>query len=249
MGNEMEKIRLQKYLAQCGIASRRACEDMIRAGRVTVNDEKVTEMGFKVDPEAALICVDGRPVYLAAHKVYYILNKPMGVICAASDPFGRRTVIDCLEGVTERIYPVGRLDYETEGLLLLTNDGDFAHRVLHPSFEVEKTYYTVVIGRMTPEAARRLRQGVRLEDGVTAPAKVQILHRSPTSTTLALTIHEGRNRQVRRMMEAVGYGVQYLRRDKLGALTLEGLPTGAWRSLTQRELSCFMQENDQNNLR
>lgn len=171
----------------------------------------------------------------------------MGVICAASDPFGRRTVLDCLEGVAERIYPVGRLDYETEGLLLLTNDGAFAHQVLHPSFEVEKTYYTVVIGRMTQEAAQQLRQGVRLEDGITAPAKVQVLHRSATSTTLEVTIHEGRNRQVRRMMEAVGYRVQYLRRDRLGTLTLEGLPAGAWRSLTQRELSGFMQENDQNN--
>jgi len=245
----MEKMRLQKYLAQCGVASRRACEDMIRAGRVTVNDEKVTQMGVQVDPEAALVCVDGRPVYLTEHKVYYILNKPMGVICAASDPFGRRTVLDCLEGVAERIYPVGRLDYETEGLLLLTNDGAFAHRVLHPSFEVEKTYYTVVIGRMTQEAAQQLRQGVRLEDGITAPAKVQVLHRSATSTTLEVTIHEGRNRQVRRMMEAVGYRVQYLRRDRLGTLTLEGLPAGAWRSLTQRELSGFMQENDQNNPR
>ncbi|MFR1758486.1 MAG: pseudouridine synthase [Christensenellaceae bacterium] len=163
-------MRLQKYLAQCGVASRRACEDLIRAGRVTVNDETVTEMGVQVDPEAALVCLDGRPVYLTEHKVYYILNKPMGVICAASDPFGRRTVIDCLEGVTERIYPVGRLDYETEGLLLLTNDGDFAHRVLHPSFEVEKTYYTVVISPDDPGGNPTAAPG-RGGDGVTAPPR------------------------------------------------------------------------------
>ncbi len=239
-------MRLQKYLAQCGVASRRACEEIIRAGRVTVNGETVREMGVQVET-GTLVCVDNQPVYPEEHKAYYILNKPMGVICAASDPFGRKTVIDCLEGVEERIYPVGRLDYETEGLLLLTNDGDFAHRILHPSFEVEKTYYTVVIGRVTPQALQQLRQGVQLEDGMTAPAKVRVLHRSATSTTLTLTIHEGRNRQVRRMMDAVGYRVQYLRRDRLGELTLDGLPSGAWRSLTQRELSGFMRKNDQNN--
>jgi len=245
----MEKMRLQKYLAQCGVASRRKAEEMIQAGRVKVNDEIVREMGTVIDPDEVLVCVDNKPVYLTEKKVYYILNKPMGVICAASDPFGRKTVLDCIGDVGERIYPVGRLDYETEGLLVLTNDGEFTQRVLHPSFEVNKTYYTVVIGRVTPEAVKKLRQGVELEDGMTAPARVEVVTRTSTSTTLLITIHEGRNRQVRRMMSAVGYNVQYLRRDRFGSLTLEGLPSGAWRELSQRELNEFMQKNNQNKTR
>ena len=236
----MEKtMRLQKYLAQCGVASRRKSEELIAAGRVKLNDSVVREMGVQVNTDTDMVFVDNKPVYPEEKKVYILLNKPMGVICAASDPFGRKTVLDVIGDVGERIYPVGRLDYETEGLLLLTNDGDFAQRVLHPSFEVEKTYYTVVIGRVKPEDVKALRSGVQLDDGPTAPARVEVLHRTATSTTLLITIHEGRNRQVRRMLEAVGYNVQYLRRDRFAHLSLEGTAPGSWRFLSQKELADF----------
>lgn len=228
--------RLQKVLAHAGVASRRKCEELIRAGRVQVNGQTVTELGVKVDPTKDRIAVDGKPVRLETRKRYILLYKPAGVITSVRDPRGRRTVIDLVKDVPERIYPVGRLDYETEGLLLLTNDGELAHRIMHPRYELDKVYEAWVKGHPDEEALRRLREGMRLEDGWTHPAKVERVAERADRTLLRLTIHEGRNRQVRRMCAAVGHPVLALRRVRVGFLTLDKLRPGAWRELTPDEV-------------
>ena len=232
----MEKMRLQKWMALCGVAARRKCELLISEGHVQVNGSLCTQMGVSVDPDVDEVRVDGMLIRAQEEKIYIMLNKPQGVICAVTDPFGRKTVLDCVEGLNARLFPVGRLDYDTEGLILLTNDGAFSQRVLHPSFQVDKTYYTVAIGQVTDEHLAKLQSGVMLEDGITAPAKVRLLQRSPARSILLITIHEGRNRQVRRMMETLGYPVQYLRRDGFGPLKLENLASGEYRALTEQEI-------------
>jgi 23S rRNA pseudouridine2605 synthase len=222
--------RLQKVLAATGYGSRRVCEDLIAAGRVTVNGE-VAVLGRRVDPDADRVEVDGAPIGVRPGLVYYLLNKPTGVITTARDTHGRPTVLDLVPS-EPRVFPVGRLDGDTEGLLLLTNDGDLANRIAHPSRGVEKEYLVEVDGgRVSPGALRALREGVELDDGRTAPAQVS----QPDPGVLRLVIHEGRNRQVRRMCEAVGHPVRRLVRTRIGPLTDRTLRPGAWRELTTDE--------------
>lgn len=230
-----EKIRLQKYLARCGIASRRHAEELIRQGRVKVNGVTVTEMGVTVSP-GDLVEFDGKPVVPEEKPVYILLNKPAGYVTTVSDPQGRKTVMDLLKGVKERVYPVGRLDYGTEGLLILTNDGDFAYKSTHPRHQVNKTYIAEVEGIPSNEALRKLRDGVMLDGRLTSPADVKILKQKKRSAVLKITIHEGRNRQVRRMCEAVGHPVLFLKRISIGGLRLGNLKPGEWRYLTASEL-------------
>jgi len=222
--------RLQKVLAQAGLGSRRACEELIAAGRVTVNGEVAT-LGSRADPEVDAIEVDGARIGVRQGLVHYLLNKPAGVVTTASDPQGRPTVVG-LVPAEPRVYPVGRLDADTEGLLVLTNDGELAHRLTHPSFGVDKEYLADVTGTPSRGALRRLREGVELEDGLTAPARVSLVG----DHTLRITIHEGRNRQVRRMCEAVGHPVRRLVRVRIGPLADRRLPPGEWRPLTQAEV-------------
>ncbi len=226
--------RLQRVLASAGIGSRRACEELIRSGRVTVDGVAAT-LGESADPDLQSIMVDGRPV-LAETREYWLLSKPKGVVTTAKDPQGRRTVVDCVP-TAARIFPVGRLDVDTTGALLLTNDGELAHRLLHPSFGVEKEYQVVASGRVGPTAVKALEFGVELEDGRTSPARVEVRTARSDSTELYVTIHEGRNRQVRRMLEAVGHPVRSLHRVRFGSLSTMDLEVGVARRLTADEVS------------
>ena len=225
-----EGERLQKVLARVGIGSRRVCEDLIAEGRVLVDGETAV-LGRRVDPETALIEVDGAPVGVRPDLVHYVLNKPAGVVTTADDPQGRPTVVGLVPN-EPRVFPVGRLDVDTEGLLLLTNDGELAHRLAHPSYGVEKEYVAEVEGLPTRAVLRRLREGVELDDGPTAPARATLVDPS----VVRLTIHEGRNRQVRRMCEAVGHSVVRLVRTRIGPLADRSLAPGAWRELTGDEV-------------
>jgi 23S rRNA pseudouridine2605 synthase len=240
-------MRLQKFLAEAGVGSRRKCEDLIRAGGVTV-DGKVAELGSSVDPETQVVAVRGRRV-VAEAKEYWLLNKPRGVLTASSDPRGRPTVVECVPAGV-RVFPVGRLDLNSTGVLLLTNDGELAARLLHPRYHVDKEYLVTVRGTVIEGSVARLRRGVELEDAPTAPAEVEVvavprgrtgLVRAQaaargTTTTLRITIHEGRKRQVRRMMEAVDHTVIALHRSRFGGLSDEGLAPGEVRQLTAQEI-------------
>ncbi|HEY9556064.1 MAG TPA: pseudouridine synthase [Acidimicrobiales bacterium] len=230
MPDEGDGVRLQKVLAQAGLGSRRVCEDLIDRRRVRVNGE-VAVLGRRVDPETDVVEVDGAQIGVRAGLVHYLLNKPAGVITTASDTHGRPTVVE-LVPAEPRVFPVGRLDADTEGLLLMTNDGDLAHRLTHPSYGVDKEYLVEVDGDPHRGVVRRLREGVELEDGITAPAKVAVLG----DHLLRITIHEGRNRQIRRMCEAVGTPVVRLVRTRIGPLADRKLPPGSWRELTQDEV-------------
>lgn len=222
--------RLQKVLAATGYGSRRICEDLIAAGRVTVNGD-VAILGRRVDPDTDRVEVDGSPIGVRPGLVYYLLNKPAGVVTTSRDTHGRPTVVE-LVPAEPRVFSVGRLDADTEGLLLLTNDGDLANRIAHPSHGVEKEYLVEVGGgRLAPGSLRRLRDGVELDDGRTAPAQVS----QPEPGVVRLTIHEGRNRQVRRMCEAVGHPVIRLVRTRIGPLSDRSLKPGSWRELTSDE--------------
>ncbi len=225
-----EGERLQKVLARCGVGSRRVCEDLIDEGRVTVDGE-VAILGRRVDPLTAVIEVDGVLIPAAPGLVHYLLNKPAGVVCTASDPQGRPTVLD-LVPEDPRVFTVGRLDAETEGLLILTNDGQLTQLLAHPSFGVEKEYLAEIDRTLTSGALRKLRDGVELEDGMTAPAKVALV----AEHLVRIVIHEGRNRQVRRMCEAVGSTVVRLVRTRIGPLTDPTLPPGSWRPLSFDEV-------------
>jgi pseudouridine synthase len=247
--------RLQKILSQAGVASRRAAERLIAEGRVTLNGKTVLEMGTKADADTDDIRVDGRRLHAPERKRYILLNKPAGYVSTRSDPQRRRTVIDLLQGVREYVYPVGRLDYDTEGLLLLTNDGDLAARLTHPRHGVERTYEVRVAGMPDAEALRQLRDGIPLDGRYTLPADVTVLNARRQGTSkgaplheevplrnrregvLSITIREGRNRQVRRMCEAVGHPVRALTRTRIGPLTERRLKPGAWRDLTPEEVT------------
>lgn len=226
-------------MARCGVASRRACEAVIAAGRVRVNGVVVTTLGTKVDPEVDVVEVDGRIIRPTPRRRYIMLHKPKGHVTTVRDPQGRPTVVDLLAGVAERVFPVGRLDVDTEGLLLLTDDGELAHRVMHPRYEVKKRYRATVIGAIDDAALRLLERGVPLEDGVTAPARARLLKRFGDRSVVELTIVEGRNRQVRRMFQFVGHPVVRLVRLAVGPVRLAGLPRGAWRDLTEAELAAL----------
>jgi 23S rRNA pseudouridine2605 synthase len=227
--------RLQKILAHGGIASRRAAESLITSGRVRVNGRVVTELGAKADPRKDRVEVDGKRV-VAEQSVYVALHKPRGVVSTMHDPEGRPTVRELLTSLPGRIYPVGRLDFATSGILLATNDGEFADGLLHPRRAVPKTYVVKVKGAMEAEDLERWRTGVRLEDGVTLPAEAKLLRREGDKTWFELTIREGRNQQIRRMGEATRFPVMRLSRVAFGKITLEGLPPGRWRYLTREEL-------------
>lgn len=232
-------IRLQKILSQAGIASRRAAEKLIAEGRVTVNGKTVREMGVKADPASDDVRVDGRRVKAAQRLRYILLNKPPGYVSTRSDPQRRPTVIDLLHGVREYVYPVGRLDYDTEGLLLLTNDGDLAAKLTHPRHGIERTYEARVAGMPDEEALERLRDGIPLDGKRTLPAQVTLLSRTRADRNgvLLITIREGRNRQVRRMCEAVGHPVSKLKRTKIGPISDRQLKPGQWRELSDREVT------------
>lgn len=223
-------VRLQKVLARVGFGSRRVCEDLIEDGRVMVNGA-VPDPGCRVEPGRDEITVDGVPIGFRPDSVYYLLNKPAGVMTTASDPQGRPTVVD-LVPAEPRVFPVGRLDLDTEGLLLLTNDGDLTHRLTHPRFGVEKEYLAWVLGEPTRATLRRFREGLDLDDGKTSPAKATQVEPS----VLRITIHEGRNRQVRRMCESIGHPVRRLVRVRIGPLVDRSLRPGTWRALTLAEL-------------
>jgi len=231
---ESEPERVQKVLARSGLGSRRACEELVAAGRVTI-DGVVALLGDRADAEHQQLAVDGVPVATKAGLVYYLLNKPVGVVTTAHDPEGRRTVVD-LVPAEPRVFPVGRLDYDSEGLLVLTNDGDLTHLLTHPRFGVEKSYLVEVEGSPSPAAIRALREGVDLDDGRTAPARVRRVQAAAATSALEVTIHEGRNRQVRRMCEAVGHPVRRLVRTRIGPVRDRRLGPGAWRDLTPREI-------------
>ena len=236
-----EIVRLQKYIAMSGAASRRAAEGMISEGRVKVNGKKVTEQGVKVEIGCDKVMLDDKPVELKDKKYYIMLNKPAGYVSTAKDQFDRPTVVDLVkEEIGTRIFPVGRLDYETEGLLLMTNDGDFTYKITHPKFKKDKTYIAVINGGIAIPDLNKLRKGVRVEDYVTSPAQVEILDAEGGKTAIQITIHEGRNRQVRKMFDSLGYKVVGLRRIKIGELELGNLPEGRWRHLTAHEISCLL---------
>lgn len=227
--------RLQKLIARAGVCSRRAAEELITAGRVTVDGQIVRELGAKADTNQK-IRVDGKPLHFDTEKIYLLLNKPRGYVSTAHDDRGRKTVLDLLgENFRGRVYPVGRLDLNSEGLLILTNDGDLTNALIHPRYEVAKTYRARISGDVTEEKLDRLRAGIELDDGLTAPAEVYLLD----ADTVEVTIHEGRNRQVRRMFAAVGCDVKRLRRIRFAGLTLDGLKVGKWRSLTAAEIAAL----------
>jgi 23S rRNA pseudouridine2605 synthase len=229
--------RLQKVMAHAGVASRRKSEQMIQEGRVKVNGQVVREMGIQVKASDR-IEVDGVPLD-KEQPIYILLNKPRGVVSTADDPKGRETVVDLIKGIEQRVYPVGRLDYDTTGVLILTNDGDLAHKLMHPKYEFEKTYVAKVEGRVTREDLTKLERGVVIDKKKTAPAKARILNYDKRSdkTMIELIIHEGKNHQVKKMLEAVKHPVEKLTRDSYGFLTTEGLQSGEWRELKQFEVN------------
>ena len=230
-------MRLQKYMAMCGVAARRKCEEMIAAGRVTVNGRLVTEMGTQVE-ENDEVRVDGARITPEEEKRYVLYHKPAGEVTTVSDEKGRETVMDRFRDFPVRLYPVGRLDYDSEGLLLLTNDGALAQRLTHPSCEVDKVYLARVTGNPSNEAIDRLRRGVYMEgdERRTYPADVRVVRDESLFSDILVTIHEGRNRQVRRMFDAVGHKVLLLRRVRFGPLELGNLRRGEWRELTAQEV-------------
>lgn len=227
--------RLQKFMAACGVASRRKCEELIVDGRVTVNGQVIQELGYQIDPINDKVKVNGKTI-ATEDKVYILLNKPIGYVTTASDPQNRKIVLDLLKGVTHRVYPVGRLDIDTSGLLLLTNDGELAHKMTHPKFELDKVYVAQVKGIPSKQALQKLQEGIMLEDGMTAPAQVKLMQMEDEVATIEIIIHEGRNRQVRRMFETIGHPVKKLHRKRVGFLTLKNLKSGTFRHLEPNEI-------------
>lgn len=228
-------MRLQKYLSQSGVASRRASEEMIKQGRVFVNGKAITEMGYIV-LENDTVEVDGSIVLKSEQKVYIMLNKPVGYVSTAKDQFGRPTVIDIVKGIKQRLYPVGRLDYDTSGLIILTNDGDFTYSLTHPKHEINKLYEATVSGHPSEEDIKRFENGLKIEDYLTSKAQFKVKSKLDNRTIVEITIHEGKNRQVRKMCEAIGHKVLSLKRIAIGEVKLGDLEEGKWRELTVEEL-------------
>jgi 23S rRNA pseudouridine2605 synthase len=228
--------RLQKILSKAGVSSRRAAEKMLAEGRISVNRAVVTEPGTKADPQRDEIRVDGKLISVETDKVYLLLHKPPGVVTTLSDPQGRPIITDLLKGVTERVYPVGRLDYDSEGLLILTNDGEFAQRLQHPRYGIPKTYRVKVAGRLQKTALRALESGIDLPDGRFAPADLRLEKTNPASSWLILTITDGRNRVIRRAFDSIGHSVIRLIRVAVADIFLAALKEGDWRMLTPREV-------------
>jgi 23S rRNA pseudouridine2605 synthase len=238
--DDQGRIRLQKLLAMSGVASRRKCEELMLAGLVEVDGEVVTRLGTKVDPTTAVVRVDGRRLPPVSDHVYLVLNKPTGVVSTMSDPQGRRTLSDFVGDRPERLFHVGRLDTDTDGLILLTNDGDFAQRVAHPSYELEKTYVAEVEGVVTRATVQRLLAGVTLEDGPVEVSACRVVSTQGERSIVELVIHEGRNRVVRRLLDEVGHPVRRLTRTAIGPVLLRGLKKGAVRELTLDELGVLL---------
>lgn len=235
-----EIVRLQKYIAMSGTSSRRGAEQLIDEGRVRVNGELVREQGVKVEIGCDRVEVDGVMLKVNDKKIYIALNKPSGYVTTVKDQFDRPTVVDLVEKeVPVRVFPVGRLDYETEGLLLMTNDGDWANKVTHPKFESKKKYYAVLKGVLTIPELNRIRRGVVIDGKKTSPAECEIMEIDMGMTLVEIIIHEGRNRQVRKMFEAVGHQVKALKRESVGIVELGNLPQGRWRYLTSSEIEYF----------
>ncbi|HQL00587.1 MAG TPA: pseudouridine synthase [Smithellaceae bacterium] len=239
------KERLQKIIAAAGVASRRAAEKLITEGRVSVNGEVVRELGAKADARTDVVRVDGKTIAQDRMLCYIAMNKPAGYVTTMSDPQQRPTVVDLLGDLPERVYPVGRLDYESSGLLILTNDGDFTQKVAHPRGEVPKTYRVKVAGRLSREEIRRLERGIVLPDGLFRPEGVRVEKQNDQSVWLLITLREGRNRVIRRAFEEMGRRVARLVRQSIGPVALAGLKEGAWRHLTDREVAGLIRESTQ----
>lgn len=232
-------MRLQKFMARCGVASRRKSETIIEEGRVRVNGSIVTELGIKIDKDDDIIEVDDKKIQLEEDYVYILLNKPVGYITTVEDEFGRKKVLDLLEDIEKRVYPVGRLDYDTSGFLLLTNDGDLAYKLTHPKYEVDKKYIARVEGIPCESKLEQFRTGLEIEDYVTSKAKVRIVNKSKKNSDLEVIIHEGRNRQVRKMCAKIGHPVLKLKRIEMGEVKLGNLKEGRWRHLTSKEVTAL----------
>jgi len=239
----MEQIRLQKFLAEAGIASRRKCEEYIEQGRVKVNNE-IAKLGIKVNPEVDIVMFDDKKIENKEELVYILLNKPIGYVTTAKDQFSRDSVLDLVK-VKQRIVPVGRLDMYTSGALLLSNDGDFVYKITHPKHEINKTYTVTLKGIVNNDEVEKLKSGVEIEDYITKPAKVKILKTDVEKgiSRLEITIHEGKNRQVRKMCEAIGKKVQALHRSKIGNLDVKDLKLGMWRYLKEEEISSLCRQS------
>lgn len=230
-------MRLQKFIAECGIASRRNAEKIIESGRVTVNGELVDYMGCVVDPQKDVVEIDGMVVEPENKKYYIVLNKPKNYVTTVSDDLGRPTVMQLVSDINARIYPVGRLDFDTTGLLIMTNDGEFANLLTHPKHVVNKTYIARIDKPLDENQLDRLRKGIDLDGALTAPSKAENIKRPQKGFEVKITIHEGKNRQVRRMLDAVGANVMSLKRISVGSLTLGNLPEGKWRRLSDAEIN------------
>ena len=246
----MEEVRLQKYLANCGIASRRKAEELIVNGKISINGKVVTELGTKINPKVDKVSYNGKEVRLEDEHVYILLNKPIGYVTTAKEQFGRDSVMDLVK-VKERVVPVGRLDMYTSGALILTNDGEFVYQLTHPKHEVEKTYTVTIKGIVKNEEVEKLRKGVKIEDYITKEAKVKILKtdKEKNQSRLEITIHEGKNRQIRKMCEAIGHKVLALHRSKIAGIGVKELGLGKWRYLSKEEVNMFFGTGSKNSFK
>lgn len=233
----MEEIRLQKYIAKSGVASRRKAEELILEGKIQVNGKTITELGIKVNPEKDIVTYNGKKLKTEEEFVYILLNKPIGYVTTVKDQFGRDSVLDLVK-IKEHLVPVGRLDMYTSGALILTNDGDFVYKVTHPKHEIEKTYTVTIKGIVKNEEVEMLRKGIKIEDYTTKPAKVKILKTDEEKniSRLEITIHEGKNRQVRKMCETIGHKVLALHRSKIAGIGVKDIPLGKWRFMKEKEI-------------
>ncbi len=230
-------MRLQKFIAKSGIASRRKAEELIKNGKIKVNDRIITEMGVKIDPQRDIIKYNNKRLSIENEKKYIILNKPEGYITTVSDQFGRPTVMDLIKDIKERVYPVGRLDYNTSGLLLLTNDGNLTHKITHPKSQIKKTYIAKIKGIISNSKMNRFKNGIDIGGYITAPAQIKLINKKNGCSIVKIIIHEGKNRQIRRMMDKIGHPVLELKRVAIGKITLDNLPKGQWRYLTESEIN------------
>ena len=231
-----DKMRLQKYMAKCGVASRRKSEKMISEGRVTINGSVVRELGTMINPKKDVIRVNNRRIKVETNNVYIMLNKPRGYVTTLKDKHNDKIVLDLIDGIEERIFPVGRLDADTSGLLLMTNDGDLAYKLTHPSYEVPKKYIALVEGIPNNKKLNRFRKGLRIDGRLTSRAYVKIIKKNKETSILEISIHEGRNRQIRKMCEYIRHPVIELKRTSIGNLNLGNLDIGKWRFLTDKEI-------------